>query len=54
MQLKCAQFPLCDYCDNARDEEKAPKLNEKSEELKLSGTQNGQRVNHRIVNFKEG
>ena len=25
----------------------------KSEELKLSGTQNGQRVNHGIVKFKE-
>ena len=51
MQLKCAQFPLCDYCDNARDEEKAPKLNEKSEELKLSGKQNVQKVCHGIVKF---
>ena len=49
MQLKCAQFPLCDYCDNARDEEWPPK----SEEPKLSGTQNVQRVNHLIVKFKE-
>ena len=26
MQLTRAHFPLCDYCDNARDEKKATQL----------------------------